>query len=100
MFIKRVIEYAFPDENFVSKLAEQDKTKEALFALSAMVKQFLASPAATAGIPPEQLQQAAAVVTGIEQEFLAGDGKNNMGSQPADASVPQQPNAPTGPTAA
>jgi len=100
MFIKRVIEYAFPDENFVSKLAEQDKTKEALFALSAMVKQFLASPAATAGIPPEQLQQAAAVVAGIEQEFLAGDGKNNMGSQPDNPGVLQQPNTPTGPTAA
>lgn len=98
-FIRRVIEFAFPDEKFVKEWAVEDHKKELLNSLVQICNAFMQSPQATANVPPEQLTAAQQLVAAAQQELSGGVGAPGMGQQPQQPSLPANAAGPSGPVA-
>ena len=87
IFIRRIIEFAFPDEDFQEQFDKEQKQLELINALVQIAKAFLNSPNATNGLDPAQLQQAQQIVASAEQDVASGT--SQLGQPASNPNIPQ-----------
>ncbi len=99
VMLTRLVELLFPDEKFSQKVDQQNAEIELIQSMSSVLKEFLKSPNATTGIPPEQLKAVQSIITNADavvgnhaaQLGLSGQDTGVQSPAPQQAGPPPQP---------